>query len=70
MNISLDRKYSNIFVVASSYQGMSVSLLSLSLSLSLLPVNVNIAASAFYCLIFFAMNEKHRAVVIGLPRWK
>ena len=68
MNIFLDRKYSNIFVVASSYQGMSVSLL--SLSLSLLPVNVNIAASAFYCLIFFAMNEKHRAVVIGLPRWK
>ena len=37
---------------------------------SLLPVNVNIAASAFYCLIFFAMNEKHLAVVIGVPIWK
>ena len=47
--------------MASSHEGMSV---------FLLPVNVNIAASAFYCLIFFAMNEKHLAVVIGVPIWK
>ena len=42
--------------MASSQEGMSV---------FLLPVNVNIAASGFYWRIFFAMNGKPRAVVIG-----